>query len=173
MSGNIDWRQRLRPLWIFVTLALIWLVIAGLDPSSWIIGLPTLVFATWSILTLTRDYLPADRRGLRLRGLLRFAPFFVRESVRGGIDVAVRVMRPRLRIDPGFQYYDVRLADPIAQVVFLDSISLLPGTLSADFIDGRIKVHALDTSKDLAPSLQRLERLVAALFGEQPDAQRS
>lgn len=175
MIGNLGWRQRLRPLRIFVALAAIWLVIAGLEPSSWIIGLPTLVFATWAIIMLTRGFLPAHRRGIRLLGLLRFAPFFAIESVRGGIDVAARVMRPRLHIDPGFQYYESRLVDPIARVVFLDSISLLPGTLSADIMDNRIKVHALDTSKDLAPSLQRLERLVAALFGEreQPHAARS
>lgn len=166
MSGNLDWHRRLHPLRIFLTLAVIWLIIAGLEPSSWIIGVPALLFATWSTMALTRNNLPTDRPGIRLGGLLLFMPFFVIESVRGGLDVAARVMRPRLRINPGFQSYEIRLTDPIARVVFLDSISLLPGTLSADLRDGVVKVHALDASSDLTPALLRLERLVGRMFGE-------
>ena len=158
MSGNLGWRQRLRPLRILLTLTAIWLVIAGLEPSSWIIGVPALLFATWSAIVLMPDSLPGHRPGIQLGGLLRFIPFFAIESIRGGLDVAARVMRPRLRTDPGFQSYQMQLTDPIARVVFLDSISLLPGTLSADILDDHIKVHALDTSHDLSPSLQRLER---------------
>ncbi|MEA1051545.1 Na+/H+ antiporter subunit E [Lamprobacter modestohalophilus] len=167
MSRHLAW---LRPIRIFLTLAALWLVIAGPELSSWIIGVPALLFATWSTMTLTGDShaanRPPHRPRLRLGGLLRFLPFFAIESVRGGLDVASRVMRPRLRIDPGFQSYQMQLTDPIARVVFLDSISLLPGTLSADIVNDQVKVHALDASQDLAPSLQRLERVIAHLFGE-------
>ncbi|MBK5940189.1 Na+/H+ antiporter subunit E [Halochromatium roseum] len=167
MSRHLAW---LRPIRIFLTLAVLWLVIAGPELSSWIIGVPALLFATWSTMTLTGDRHAADRTPyrsrLRLGGLLRFLPFFAIESVRGGLDVASRVMRPRLRIDPGFQSYQMHLSNPIARVVFLDSISLLPGTLSADLVNDQIEVHALDASHDLSPSLQRLERVVAQLFVE-------
>jgi multicomponent Na+:H+ antiporter subunit E len=148
---------------LFVAL---WLVMAGSDPSSWIIGVPTVAFATWASLRLNPDTTAAGRSGMRLLGMLRFAPYFVIQSVRGGLDVAQRVFRPTLRIYPGFQSYRPRLKDPIARVVFLDSISLLPGTLSADMRDGLIRVHALDARGDLQPELARLEAAVAALFGE-------
>lgn len=144
--------------------AALWLVIAGDDPSSWIIGLPTVLFASWSSLRLSPDR-PGDS-GLKLVGLARFLPYFVIESVRGGVDVAARVLRPRLKIDPGFVRYEPRLAHPVARVVFLDSVSLLPGTLSADLRDGIVEVHALDVSTDLKPALLSLERLVGRLFGE-------
>jgi multicomponent Na+:H+ antiporter subunit E len=142
-------------------------VIAGSDPGSWIIGAPAVLFASWVSLRLRAAAVGPDRNGMRLGGLLRFAPFFAIESIRGGLDVAQRVMRPQLRINPGFQSYRPRLSDPIARVVFLDSISLLPGTLSADMREGVIQVHALDARSDLAPELARLERRIADLFGEQ------
>ncbi|MBK1619369.1 hypothetical protein CKO42_13155 [Lamprobacter modestohalophilus] len=142
----------------------LWLVIAGSDPSSWIIGLPTVLFATLSSLRLASAQ--PTQSALRLGGLLRFLPFFVVESIRGGIDVASRVLRPRVRINPGFQSYRPRLDHPGARVLFLDSISLLPGTLSADMRDGVIEVHALDIGSDLVPELQRLERLVGRVFGQ-------
>jgi multicomponent Na+:H+ antiporter subunit E len=139
-------------------------VIAGDDPSSWIIGVPTIVLAIWVSLKLRGNVEGAS--ALRFRGWLRFIPFFLIESFRGGLDVASRVLRPRVDISPGFQSYRPRLANPAARVLFLDSISLLPGTLSADLRDGVITVHALDARVDLAPELARLERAVGRLFGE-------
>lgn len=144
--------------------AALWLIIAGRDPASWAVGAPTVLLAAVTSLALRRP----RERGFSLAGLLRFAPFFVLESLRGGVDVAVRVMRPRVRIAPGFQHYQMRLADPRARVFFFSVISLLPGTLSADVGEDWVLVHALDSDADLSPALQRLERRVADLFGETP-----
>jgi multicomponent Na+:H+ antiporter subunit E len=142
----------------------LWLVIAGDDPSSWIIGVPTVLLATWGSLQLRG--IVEGTSTLCLSGLIRFVPFFVVESFRGGLDVASRVLRPRLRVNPGFQSYRPQLANPAARVVFLDTISLLPGTLSADMREGIVVVHALDSGIDLTPELARLERVVGLLFGE-------
>lgn len=147
----------------------LWLVIAGNDPDSWVIGVPTVLLATWASLCLRGNI---DGFGsISLSGLVRFVPYFLIESFRGGFDVARRVLRPRLRVHPGFQSYRPQLASPAARVVFLDAISLLPGTLSADMRDGAIDVHALDNRTDLTPELARLERTVGRLFGERLDQQ--
>lgn len=149
----------------------LWLVIAGSDPASWIIGLPTVLLAI-----LGSPRLSSGRSrplGLRLTALLRFLPFFAFESVRGGIDVASRVLRPQVKINPGFQRYRPDLEHPAARVLFLDSISLLPGTLSADLRDGIIEVHALDVTSDLTPELRRLERMIGRLFGEKLEEARA
>ncbi|MCF7983022.1 MAG: Na+/H+ antiporter subunit E [Thiohalocapsa sp.] len=147
-----------------------WLVFAGNDPQSWIIGAPAVLLASWTAERLSR------RRGrdVTLGGLLRYIPFFLWESILGGTDVAKRVMRPEVDIAPGLIEYKIRLTEPGARVFFLDSISLLPGTLSADYRDGIAYVHALDADEDLLDPLRRLELRVADLFGErlggEPDA---
>jgi multicomponent Na+:H+ antiporter subunit E len=105
-------------------------------------------------------------------GIIGFIPFFVWESFLGGVDVVRRVIRPTMIIDPGFHPYPLRLQGSSARVFFLDSISLLPGTLSADMRDGIVQVHALDLrDENLDRSLARLEKRVAKLFGEtlEPD----
>lgn len=142
--------------------ALVWLIVAGSDPMSWIIGVPAVALATLAALKLATQR--ADHP--RLMGIVRFVPFFLAESIRGGVDVASRVMRPSMRISPGVRSYALRLTGPNAQVFFIDSISLLPGTLSADMRNGIITVHALDIHDDIDASLQRLEVRVADLFGE-------
>ena len=141
-----------------------WLVIAGTDPTSWIIGAPAVIAATWASLRLSR------RAGgsPRLLAALAFAPFFLWHSLKGGLDVAWRVMRPRMRIAPGIHTYRLRLASASARVVLLDTLSLLPGTLSADLRGDLLTVHALDAADGAAldADIAGLERRIGALFGE-------
>jgi len=141
--------------------AALWWVLTGADAASWLVGAPAVVAATWASLALA-----APRRALSLRGVLRFLPYFLWASLAGGIDVARRVLRPRMPIEPGLCSYRMRLRDPLARVVFVDTISLLPGTLSADLCGDQVRVHALDARAAVDPELERLERRVAALFGE-------
>jgi multicomponent Na+:H+ antiporter subunit E len=64
----------------------------------------------------------------------------------------------------------MRLQSAAARLVFVDSISLLPGTLSADLQGDLVTVHALDIGDDIERSLQTLERRVADLFDEGLDS---
>ncbi len=152
--------------------AAVWVVIAGADPASAIIGVPAVAAAAWASWRLTAG------PGIRLSpwGALRFVPYFIYESVRGGIDVASRVLGPRVRVDPGCHDYRLSLSSPGARVFFVDLVSLLPGTLSADLEGDVVTIHALDQGSDMAGDLSQLERRVAALFAESvpvPSAHRS
>ncbi|SDX33142.1 Na+/H+ antiporter subunit E [Thiocapsa roseopersicina] len=142
--------------------ALVWLILVGPDAASWIIGGPFVVAATLASLRLSKP----RERNLSVSSLAGFIPYFLVESLRGGLDVAARVLLPRLRVQPGNQEYRVSLRSPEARLVFIDSISLLPGTLSADLRGDLVTVHALDVRTDVVEGLTTLERRVAALFGE-------
>ena len=93
-------------------------------------------------------------------------PFFIRESFRGGIDVARRVFGWRLNVEPGMLEYSLRLATPFGRSLFVILVSLLPGTLGADVQGNQMRIHTLDLRVDVTAELDRLERLVAACFGE-------
>lgn len=143
-------------------LALLWLLLTDGNPGAWVVGVPAVLLAAWVVRPVG-----ADQRGrLSLIGLLRFLPFFVWESMRGGIDVARRVVGPRLRVMPGLVSYAVRLRGPQARLLFVNSASLLPGTLVADIQDDRLQVHALDRNGDFFGELHRLETAVGRVYGE-------
>ena len=144
--------------------ALVWLVLVGPDPASWIVGGPFVIAATLASLMLSEP----RNRNLSLPSLARFIPYFLRESLRGGLDVAARVLLPTLRVQPGNQDYRINLTRSEARLVFIDSISLLPGTLSADLRGDHVTVHALDVRTEVVGDLMTLERHVAAIFGESP-----
>ncbi|MET0081306.1 MAG: Na+/H+ antiporter subunit E [Candidatus Thiodiazotropha lotti] len=143
-------------------LSLVWMLLTGEEWVSWLVGLPVVVLATWSILLLRT---PAEGR-FNLPGLLRFLPYFIWESVLGGIDVASRVISPKMRIAPGFLTYRIELSHPSARRLFVNSLSLLPGTLAADLDGNTLRIHALDRGIDLDGELKRLERMVSAVYGE-------
>jgi multicomponent Na+:H+ antiporter subunit E len=146
-------------------LASLWWVIAQGEDSAWLIGLPVVVVAAAASSQLGRTGL----RRVSPIGLAAFVGLFVRESVRGGLDVARRTLAPRLRIRPGFRNFDVRLADPSARILLVNCISLLPGTMATRLQGGRVEVHLLDADQDPEPDLRRLERAITRLFGLSPE----
>ncbi len=160
-QGGAPWR-RPEALPSLMLAALLWWVLVGGDTASWVVGVPVVAAAVWSAWRLRGG----DAGRISLRGLLRFVPFFLWESIRGGVDVASRVLRPRMAIRPGFVTYKVGLRTPAARLLFVNCISLLPGTLAADIADGELWVHTLDLEADTGQELSRLERRLAAVYGE-------
>ena len=98
-----------------------------------------------------------------LRGWLRFLPYFLVESLRGGVDVAARAFHPRLPLAPALLDYPLRLPPGPARVVMADAVSLLPGTLSAELDGAVLRVHVLDHRRRPREQLAALEARIAAL----------
>jgi multicomponent Na+:H+ antiporter subunit E len=150
-------------------MALIWWSLTGGDAEAWWFGVPVVMFAALTSAMLS----PRSGLCIRIRGLATFITFFLLESVRGGIDVARRALHPRLPIAPGFVQHAFRLPEGPGRIFLVNTISLLPGTLSAELRDAGVVVHALDESMPVAQNLSALEDRVAALFGGEPTNEKS
>jgi len=92
-------------------------------------------------------------------------PFFLWRSLYGGVDVARRALHPRLPISPEMYHHRWRLPPGLPQVFMANTVSLLPGTLSAELGDEFLYVHVLDQTGAFASELMILEEYVAGLFG--------
>lgn len=158
------WRRLLGPGAIASS---VWLGLNGSDLGSWLIGGPVVLAAA-----LLGGALRGGR-GPRLRwlGLPPFLGFFLRESLRGGWDVAWRVLHPRLPVTPGFVHFTTTLPEGPVRYLFVNVVSLLPGTVSAGFDGDRIVVHALDVDSGVETALRSLERRVARLFSTEREAE--
>ncbi len=141
-------------------LAGVWWILAEGAPS-WAFGMLVILFALGASLLIA----PPHGHHIRLVGLVRFAVFFLRESLRGGVDVALRALHPRLPLAPALLAYDLRLAPGPARIFMVNVVSLLPGTLSADLSESGLSVHVLDRNLPVQHQLQALEQRVAMLFG--------
>lgn len=142
-----------------VLFALMWWILTDGASNSWLVGVPIIVFATVVSVVLLPSF------SWSLMGVLRFVPFFLWQSLLGGLDVARRVFHPKLPIAPGLYEHRWRLPPGLARVFMANTVSLLPGTLSAELDKERLRVHVLDQTGAFASELAMIEMRVAQMFG--------
>ena len=143
-----------------LTFAGVWWLLTDGNPESWLVGMPAVLAASWMAQRLGTG----ERWAISTWGVLRFFPLFVWESLRGGADVVVRTLAPRMRIRPGFSTYHTNLKQRSARVFFANCVCLLPGTLAADLDEKELRIHMLDSGIEPQADLQRLEHAVARIY---------
>jgi multicomponent Na+:H+ antiporter subunit E len=103
---------------------------------------------------------------------LRLGRYFVwllREIAIANWQVVRLVLDPKLPIDPAVVRFRTRLHTDLAKTIFANSITLTPGTITVDVVDGEFVVHALAAQEPLVGGLREMERRVhAALPGIEP-----
>ncbi len=93
-----------------------------------------------------------------------YLPWLFSRIVFSGLHITRLVLDPRMPLDPKLIRYRTQLRDPVAQVLLGNSITLTPGTVTAEISTSELVVHALDghSASDLVS--QRLERKVQKVF---------
>ena len=142
-----------------VLFALLWWILTDGATDSWLVGTPVILFAALVSVLL----LPPS--SWSLMGVARFVPFFLWRSLYGGVDVAKRALHPQLPISPALFDHHWRLPPGLPRVLMTNTVSLLPGTLSAELGANSLQVHVLDKRKDFLSELEKVEQRVAAMFG--------
>jgi len=156
-----------RGVTLLIGYAFLWCVLTGGNAASWGVGAPT-VFAAAAVGLAQRG----THWRLSLKGAARFAAYFLAESFKGGLDVAARIMQPRVRTAAGLIDYEPSLLhEPPARDFFVLCVSLLPGTLVASIEKHVLVVHVLDVNAPVREELARLEWAVARLFGIDAEAE--
>jgi multicomponent Na+:H+ antiporter subunit E len=130
--------------------------------GSWY-GLPIAIVGVAASFAASLTIAPHPMR-LRLSAVPGFIPFFVWQSVRGGVDVALRALKPSLPIAPGFYAHRLGVREGAPRVVMTALVSVFPGTLSAALDGDVLRVHVLDRTMNVEGSLALLERRVSLLF---------
>lgn len=92
------------------------------------------------------------------------------EIVKSNIDVALRVLNPKLPINPGIVKVKTRLKSPIGRMILANSITLTPGTLTIDMKDDELYIHwidveTLDAEEASRKILGKFEKLLEVIYG--------
>lgn len=161
---------------LIVVLAAFWLLLSGR------IGLQYLVFMAVSVaivaaLNPDRPLGQADpSRGRGASGrlqaavhLVRYLVWLVWNVVRANVDVAYRILHPKMPIDPRLMTFRTDLRHGAARVLVANSITLTPGTVTIDLVDDTYLVHALHPETAGAVVSASLQNAVGPVFGDTPD----
>jgi multicomponent Na+:H+ antiporter subunit E len=149
--------------WLITRIAVLtftWWVLAKSALDSWQVGIPAILTA---IYVDHRLFKPRTSHW-SLGGVIVFGLLFLKLSVTSGIDVVWRTYHPRLPLNPAVVEYPLRLTSEAARNLFVCTVSLLPGTLSAELGDDSLVVHVLDVSRPFRQELKLIEDRVAAVF---------
>jgi multicomponent Na+:H+ antiporter subunit E len=138
----------------------LWWVLTEGSLASWVIGGPVVLIAAY----LSRSLQSTRTYQVNPLGLVRFLVFFLGESIKGGIDVGGRALLPGRRTSPYFLEYRSYLPNGWPLALFANTISLLPGTLTARFDEDRLILHALANDMRPLEGVQACERHVAEMF---------
>jgi len=142
----------------------LWLVLNGkVAPADLAMGAVAAALATWVSLRL----LPSSPHGAAPGAVLRLGLGTLRASASAGFDIALRALDPKLPIRPGVVAVPLDLPPGLARDSFCLLASLQPGTLPVGLdAEGRLLVHALDTSLPVARETRVLEGSFTSARGE-------
>ena len=87
------------------------------------------------------------------------------QIVKANVDVARRILNPRLDISPTLIKVRGSQRDDVGRVTYANAITLTPGTVSIDIVGREITVHAI--SREAADQLARgeMDRRASAMAG--------
>jgi multicomponent Na+:H+ antiporter subunit E len=111
---------------------------------------------------------PAGRSpllGIRWSGMLIYLPWLLLRILQSGIHLSLLVLNPRLPINPKVIRYQTGLRHEVGIVLLGNSITLTPGTITADVDSTELVVHTVDDASAEDLTSLKIERKIAAAFG--------
>ena len=146
-----------------VALFVLWLWLSG---SYNLLHMAIGLFAAFGVALLNTNRLatPPEYK-INWPRLFAYAPWLFGRILLSGLHLSFLILHPRLPIAPKMIHYRTQLANEDAVVVLGNSITLTPGTLTAEANDDELVVHAMDEYSAQDVTSCRLEGKVAGLFG--------
>jgi multicomponent Na+:H+ antiporter subunit E len=152
-----------QPVSLFVLLMGVWLLLSGhFEPTLVIYGL--LSSAAVVGLGLHLRIVDSEALPIHLAGrMLFYLPWLFKEIVLSNVAVARVILDPRLPIRPRLLHVEASQDSEVAQVIYANSITLTPGTITLDVRDHKLLVHALTRESAEGLLTGEMDRRVARL----------
>lgn len=128
----------------FVTLLLVYLFLAGFTLDEVILG--SIISAVLAVVLVKYlDFKIDWKFPIRLlKFIFIYIPVFIWKLILANLDVARRVLSPKIPLNPGIVKVKTDLKGDLGKLTLANSITLTPGTLSIDVDEDHIYVHTVD-----------------------------
>ena len=135
-----------------LTLFILWLLLSG-QYSMLLISLGLVSSVLTVVLALRMDVIDHESHPLHLRRQLpRYWVFLSREVILANLDVVRRILTPGKSFSPQLRQLPLPQKTALGQVIYANSITLTPGTVTVQLGTDSIRIHAL--SREAAEDLQ-------------------
>jgi multicomponent Na+:H+ antiporter subunit E len=156
-----------RFLALFILLFSFWLLLSTfLDWFHLFFGLLSTALVT--LFTYDMVFVNEEGKNNRNKSLrfISYLPWILYQIILANVDVAKRVLDPKLPIEPNMITFESVLKTDLSKTTLANSITLTPGTVTIDIDENTFLVHAI--AKEPADDLLEgtMERKVAHVFME-------
>ncbi|MFO7594511.1 MAG: Na+/H+ antiporter subunit E [Pseudomonadota bacterium] len=147
-------------------LLIIWLLLVNsVAPGQIFLG----AVLALAVPRLTGDFWPDRPRCVRVRPIFGYSLMVIWDIVIANAQVAMLILGPARRLKPAFVHYPLALQEEFAITVLASTISLTPGTVTADVSADRkaLLIHALNVEDEqalIAHIRQRYEQPLKEIF---------
>lgn len=141
--------------------ALLWWILTEGHGDQWGVGLAGVTLAVTASLILW----PPGQTCFSFPGLLAFAGYFLLQSVKGGIQVALIALHPRLNLMPTLLQLPLILPPGLARVLLVNTMNLLPGTICLRIEQDVLLLHTLNEQWPVARGVRTIETYIARMLG--------
>jgi len=157
-------------VWLLVLSFLLWMALSTeLDAPELVCGgLVCLTISLLGALVYSKLGFPPLSIKVLLFSLI-YIVVLLWEIIKANLDVAYRVIHPKMPIKPGIVVVKTRLKSDVAKMILANSITLTPGTFTLDVIGDELLIHWINVkSKDVDEATniiaRRFERYLGTIF---------
>ena len=123
----------------------VWVLLSGIiEPLLLCLGVASGLAVAWLKARADRRDRDPVYFALRVGRIPGYLLWLSWEIVKSNVDVSRRILSPSLPIAPAVRWLPASQRSELTRVIYADSITLTPGTLSIDLEDGAVEVHALN-----------------------------
>lgn len=140
---------------------IIWLILSG-KYNLLHMGLGLVV--SFGVAWLNSGHVDSPFRNFPLLRMLWYFPWLFGRIVQSSLHLTALILHPALPIDPKLIHYRTKLQGQAAIVLLGNSITLTPGTITAEVNAQELIVHAMDDASGQDLTSQRLEQKIAKVF---------
>ena len=148
--------------WLFFLLIILWLLLtATFSYQEFWTGI---IVAGLIALLANEFYLRLGFPAISPKRFIYFVWYLVVlffEIVKANFDVASRVIRPSLPINPGVIVIQTKLKSDIAKTILANSITLTPGTFTLDIQEDKMLIHWIDVK---ATDIEKTTEIIGKKF---------
>ena len=127
-----------------VSLSAFWLLLSGYFTSILLLSLGAVSVAVTVYLTLRMDRHDGERVALRIDlAIVRYWIWLLLEIVKSNVDVAKIILSPKMSLSARMVRVKATQTSDVGLVIYANSITLTPGTVTVDIRGDEFLVHAI------------------------------
>ncbi|WP_261844799.1 Na+/H+ antiporter subunit E [Aliamphritea ceti] len=147
-------------------LSIFWLLLSGfIEPLLLSFGAISVVVVVFVLKRMDEVENESSQIGTSLR-LIRYIPWLIGQIISSSIHVTKLIWGSPDKVSPAIATISANRVPPSSRVLYANSITLTPGTLSVDLEEGEITVHALHKSSIDELKEGAMEKKIAGIWGE-------